>query len=162
MADISAILAEVEKRTRFSEILSLVSPPDEDELTAAVFDSVDDINSFEPSTTYTLDWIMDNQDTRWKRLVYLGAAHNAVRMLLADWTANGIDVDLGDGVALASKLSDYQALESSLKEEFNEKIERLKTAALKFSSVRHFSTSKTMGSTTFSSRANRYRKSTRT
>lgn len=163
-AEMAAIRSEVEKRSRFSQILSLVEPPEDDELDAAIYDALDDINSLEPSTNYSLENIIGSTDTRWKRLLYLGAAHNAVGMLLKDWTANGIDVDLGDGVALASKLSDYQTLHSDLKDEFDDKLEKLKTAALKISRVSHFSTGHGLNSLStgsFSKRARRYRQTSR-
>ena len=70
---------QIHKRTRFREIESVIEPPENDEIDAAIFDAVDDINSLEPETTYTLDQILELTDTRWKRLVFLGACSNVIR-----------------------------------------------------------------------------------
>lgn len=138
--DMDKLRAEIEKRGRWSQILSLIEPPESFEIDAAIFDALDDINSWEPNTRYTLEWVVDNSDTRWLRALYEGAAYRIVDLLVKDWTANGIDVDLGDGVALSSKLSDYSSLRDSLKSSFEEGIERLKTTVLKTSRVKTFST----------------------
>lgn len=162
MADLEKIRSEIEKRCRFTQILSLVEPPETDEIDAAVYDAVDEINSLEPNTSYTLDWIQENSDPRWMKLVYDGAAYRVIDMLIKDWTANGLDVDLGDGVALASKLGDYNTLRDTLKTSFDENLEKLKTAALKTSRVRTFSTGLGLNSlSSFGRRSRQYFKSSR-
>ncbi len=153
---------QIHKRTRFPEIESVIEPPENDEIDAAIFDAVDDINSLEPETSHSLDSILEMSDTRWKRLVILGASANVIRMILFDWTANGIDIDLGDGVQLSTKVGEYESLLSNLREEFDDKLEKLKTAALKISKVRTFTTSQGLNRiSSFSRRSERYFKSAR-
>lgn len=125
------ILEGVESRWHFAlsdNILDYI--PNNDDITAAVYDAADDVNSFPPNTTYPLDSFYDNPDTRWKSLLYLGTAKNVIRMLLNLWTQNGFDAVVGE-LNLPSKLGDYKDLYRTLADEFDAKAERLKKTSLK-------------------------------
>lgn len=162
--DMEALRAELEKRNRWKQMESFLPQPTSLEIDAAIFDALDEINSHEPCTNYTLSWVVSNQDTRWLKLVFEGASYRVTDMLVKDWAANGLDVDLGDGVALESKLGDFSSLRDSLKDTFVENLERLKTACLKYSLVSRFSpvhAGRTSRKTTISRRFSNSYKSTR-
>nr|DAX81727.1 MAG TPA: hypothetical protein [Bacteriophage sp.] len=147
--DINDLIKEVKLRARFDNIDDIVDLPSDDEIKAAIYDTLDDINSLEPETYLKLDTVLTIDDTRWRRLLVLGTAANTVQTLVFDWTHNGFEADLNNGVNVTNRLSDYQTLLQSLKNEFDQRLEKLKNASLKFSSVRHFTTtgSSTNGST---------------
>jgi len=158
---LKTIRSEVYKRSRFNELDTLIDIPNDDEIDAAIYDSLDDINSTEPASDFTIESIMSNSDTRWKRLLYLGASKGVVQTLLFDWTAHGIDVDLGDGVAVSSKLPDYQSLFQLLDEQFDKLLDKLKASSSKLSRVSHFNTKKNNSTGAFASRASKYHASYR-
>lgn len=126
------ILEAVEQRWHFSlsdNMLDYI--PNKDDITAAVFDAADDINSFTPNTTYSLTDIYDATDTRWRSLLYLGTAKNVIQMLVNLWTQNGFDATIGD-ISAPSKLPDYKDLYNTLVTEFDKKVERMKKTSQKF------------------------------
>jgi hypothetical protein len=129
---VQKIIEGVEDRWHFSlsdNILDYI--PNKDDISAAVFDAADDINSFAPQTFFSIPTIYDSTDTRWKSLLYLGTAKNVIRMLLNLWTQNGFDATIGE-LQLPSRLGDYKDLYRSLLEEFDAKAERLKKTSQKF------------------------------
>lgn len=162
--DINDYVSEVERKARFHLIDDLVSKPSTDELKDAIYDAMDDINSTEPETAYKVQEVLDMTDTRLKRLLTIGASRNAIQTLIYDWTANGLDADLGNGISVANRLGDFQSLHQQLTDEFNDRLEKFKASALKTSSVTHFRTSKNLLApfgNSFGKRATRYSKSVR-
>lgn len=137
---LEAIRREVDKRTRISKIDNMIDPPCKEEVDAAIYDAVADINAYEPRTDFTVASIGADPDKRWFRAVTLGAARNTIQTLLLDWTAQGISVDLGDGVSLESRLGDYQTLESTLTERFDDLVTKLKASTERHTNVRTFRT----------------------
>ncbi len=134
------IRGDVDRRTRITQIDNFINPPTVKEVDAAIFDALQDINSFEPMTSFSIEGIHADADGRWYRALTLGSAKNIVQMLIFDWTAHGMDVDLGDGVALASRLSDYESLRSALSDEFVALVERLKASTQRHVNLQHFHT----------------------
>ena len=137
---IEDLIKEVKLKARFDNIDDIVDLPSDEEIKAALFDTLDDINSLEPETNFLMKDILEMDDTRWKRVLTLGTAANTVQTLVFDWTHNGFEADLNNGVNVTNRLSDYQSLLQSLKDEFDQRLEKLKTASQRFSSVRHFAT----------------------
>lgn len=137
---IEDLIQEVKLKARFDNIDDIVDLPSDDEIKAALFDTLDDINSLEPETNFLMRDILEMDDTRWKRVLTLGAAANTVQTLVFDWTHNGFEADLNNGVNVTNRLSDYQSLLQSLKDEFDQRLEKLKAASQRFSIVRHFAT----------------------
>lgn len=126
------ILEGVEQRWHFSlsdNMLDYV--PNKDDITAAVFDAADDINSFAPNTMYTVVDMFEATDTRWRSLLYLGTAKNVIQMLVNLWTQNGFDATVGE-ISAPSKLPDYKSLYDTLVAEFDKKVERMKKTSQKF------------------------------
>lgn len=144
MADINELLEEIRKavhtRTRLGVIDNMIDPPTSREMDAAIYDAVSDINSYAPATSFTVESIGTDPDSRWFRALTLGAARNTLATLLVDWVSHGISVDLGDGVALESRKGDYETLEASLAEQFDTLVLRLKESSCNVSQVRHFRT----------------------
>lgn len=134
------IRKDLDKRTRFSQIDNFVNPPTIKEVDAAIFDAVQDINALEPMTSYTIEGIHGEDDGRWYRCLMLGASKNVINMLILDWTAHGLSVDLGDGVALEDRLSNYNTLHDKLKTEFDELLQKLKASVHKHTNVKTFTT----------------------
>ena len=129
---VQQILEGVETRWHFTLADNMLDYiPNKDDVSAAVYDSADDINSFTPNTMFSLVDMYDNPDTRWKSLLYLGAAKNVVQMLLNLWTQNGFDATIGE-ISAPSKLGDYKDLYNTLVTEFDKKAERLKKTSQKF------------------------------
>jgi len=129
---VDEIIKEVEDRYRFNLIENLLPRPAKLEKRVAVFDAVQEINSYPPQTAHTLEQIMDpNGDPRWIRLIYIGTAKNIVAMLVSDWTSNGLDASIGD-LSLESKLDEYRTLQESLNTEFDDRLEKLKETSQRF------------------------------
>lgn len=166
---INQLVEKIKIRTRFDTFNNLVgdivSKPTDKEVIAAIYDGLDDINSYEPETRYTILDLYHNTDTRWERLLYVAASKNFINTLLFDWTANGISPQIED-LSIESKLGDFKDLHSQLDEQFKELIEKLKTTALKVNRLSKFGTSvKTMQSAIRpygSNLANRYYKTINT
>ena len=130
---------EIVKRSRLNGIEDVVDKIRDEEIEAAMLDAIDEINLFEPATTFTIEHILEN-DVRLKALFYLGAAKNLVKLMVYDFTANGVDLDLGDGVALQNRLGDYQSLLSIVNDEFDKRLERFKSSSVKLYKINAFST----------------------
>ena len=120
-------------RTRLDRDENLLqSAPTEDEIKAAVLDSLDQINANPPETRYTFEWVCSNGvDPRWYSLMIIGAARNIIFTIMSHWTHEGEDVTIGD-LNAHNRLSDYQSLHDKLSSEFNERLEKLKTASQKY------------------------------
>lgn len=120
-------------RTRLDRDENLLkSAPTQDEIKAAVLDSLDQINANPPETQYTFEWVCSNGvDTRWYTLMIIGAARNVIFTIMSHWTHEGEDVTIGD-LNAHNRLSDYQALHDKLSTEFDERLEKLKTASQKY------------------------------
>jgi len=126
------ILEGVEKRWHFSladNILDYI--PNNDDISAAVYDAADDINGFPPNTLMSFVDIYDHPDTRWKSLLYLATAKNVIQMLVNMWTQNGFDQTIGE-LRLENKLNDYKSLYDTLVGEFEKKAERVKKTTQKY------------------------------
>ncbi|HEC63792.1 MAG TPA: hypothetical protein ENI23_00695 [bacterium] len=138
---IACLVSEMDTKYRLICIETVLDrPPDEDEKSAALFDALQDINSAPPQTFFSMENIAGSvesnvwsipSDTRWLRLLLLGAARSMAQTLIWDWTANGFIANIDD-FEIESKLSDFQALESQLSERFNEILEKLKETSQKF------------------------------
>jgi len=128
---LDSFIDEIKKRGRFSTIEGYVVTPSDSEITSAIYDTLDDINSFPPQTGYELSSIYENHDTRWKRLVIYGAVANVLSILVVDWVDKGIDADIND-MSIQSKKSDYESLRDHYIEQFNDKLEKLKKSSQKF------------------------------
>lgn len=161
MTALELVRAEVYKRTRFKGAETLINVITDDEVDAAIHDALQDINSHEPSTSYTLEEMWNTEDKRWKRLLYLGASRNIVSTLILDWTANGLDIDLGDGVATRSKMSDYRILGDNLQDQFETLLGRLKTTSERYNNLSQWSTSPGPLTIGVATRLAKYRRSTR-
>jgi hypothetical protein len=156
------IRKDIDKRSRISVIDNFIDKPTVREVDSAIFDAVQDINSFAPMTSFTIESIHGSADGRWYRALTLGAARNVINMLILDWTAHGMSVDLGDGVSLDTKLGDYTSLHSLLTEEFEKLVERLKETTQRAVIVTHFKTNRTGSKNgAFSKRAANFSRMTR-
>ncbi len=155
------IREDMDKRSRISLIDNFINPPTAKEVDSAIFDAVQDINAFEPMTSFTIEGIHGDVDGRWYRAMTLAASRNVVTMLLHDWTAHGISVDLGDGVALETKLGDYTSLHGLLSDEFEKLVERLKDSTQRAVKVTHFQTSRKDRNSSFGKRSRNFRRMTK-
>ena len=122
---IGKITKAVEEMARFDKADTMITNPSPLEYERAILDGVEDINLFKPNTSYTLEQIY-NKGSRWIRVLYLATEINIYRLLVKDWVANGMDVDLGD-LSLPSKLGDYQSLLSDLESKFQETLTAMKS-----------------------------------
>ena len=137
---LDSLVEKIRIRTRydrFDELVGdIVSKPGRDEIVAAIYDAVGEINSYEPATSFTIEGFMTQSDTRWHRVLMLGASVNFIRTLVFDWTANGFGPQVED-LQIENKLSDYKDLLNSL-----DLLEKLKTSALKLVRTSSFATTK--------------------
>lgn len=117
-------ILDVKVWCRFGTIDNLLEIPSDDEIKIAINIALDDINSFPPKTSQTVLGAVQNQDAWYTTLMY-GACKNILWTLLCDWTANGIDAQL-DSLSIQSKRPDYEALFSNAKEQFENRLERIK------------------------------------
>ena len=66
---INQLVEKIKIRTRFDTFDNLVgdivNKPTDKEVIAAIYDGLDDINSYEPETRYTILDLYHNTDTRW-------------------------------------------------------------------------------------------------
>nr|DAR64696.1 MAG TPA: hypothetical protein [Caudoviricetes sp.] len=162
--DLTPVIEEVKRRCRYDKIDDIIEKPSDLDIEDAIYDSLADINSLEPETSFSLDFILsegdyrDNKDHRWRRVFILGACAHSLQALTYDWTHNGFDADLNNGVAVKDRLSDYKDLMSTMKQEFDTRLQALKTASQKFSRVSHFITNRNplAGGTTYSNRVRTY------
>ena len=126
---------KVKIRTRYELFDNLVGDivhkPSRDEIVAAIFDGLSDINSYEPQTMLTITDIATSVDVRWARLLTIAASRNFVLTLIFDWTANGLAPQIED-LSIENKLPDWKDLYSTLDELFKEQVEKLKGTALKY------------------------------
>ena len=142
---LDSLVEKIRIRTRydrFDELVGdIVSKPGRDEIVAAIYDAIGEINSYEPATSFTIEGFMTQSDTRWHRVLMLGASANFIRTLVFDWTANGFSPQVED-LQIENKLSDYKDLLASLEEQFKDLLEKLKTSALKLVRTSSFATTK--------------------
>lgn len=134
MADFSIDqhVAELDARYRFPAHDNLTSKLTPEEKKAALFDALQDINAFPPQTFFLMEQVSPvAADPRWARLLYLGAAVNCYKTLIADTTANGFTLQV-DEFNVDSRLDEYKNLHDTLKTDFEEKLEKLKTTSQKF------------------------------
>lgn len=140
---LDTVVEKVRIRTRFDRfddlVGDIVSKPGRSEVVAAIYDAIGEINSYEPATGFTIEDFMGQPDTRWHRVLYLGASVNFIRTLVFDWTANGFGPQVED-LQIENKLPDYQTLLSTLEEQFKDLLEKLKTSALKLVRSSSFAT----------------------
>jgi hypothetical protein len=139
-AYLGKLLEEVKRLGRFKTLDTMVDSVTDDEITDAVFNAIDDVNGFPPETGFSLEQISEMTDTRWKRCVVLRAAANCIDNLLFQWTADGIDVTVGE-FQVTNKTSDYSSLRDALNEKYDVLIEKLKAATQNFSSARGYNLS---------------------
>lgn len=147
---IEKITKVVAGMARFDNADTLIRNPEPEEYERAILDGVEDINLFKPVTSYDLETLY-NKGSRWVRLLYLATEINIYRLLVKDWVANGMDVDLGE-LSLSSKLSDYQSLLSDLESKFQETLAQVKAGG-PFVTASSFSTKQGMGLSATGSRS---------
>jgi len=121
---IEKITKTVTKMARFDSADTMIDNPEPEEYEMAILNGVEDINLFKPVTSYDLNELY-SKGSRWMRLLYLATEINIYRLLVKDWVANGMDVDLGE-LSLASKLPDYQSLLADLEAKFQETLAQVK------------------------------------
>lgn len=165
---LDTLVEEVKVRTRFELFNDLVGDivkkPDYDEIVAAIYDGLGDINSREPATKYSIEFIMNNPDTRWKKALMLVSSRNVIQSLIFDWTANGMSAQIED-LSIENKLDDYHRLYEILTNQFDDLIDKLKHSALRYYRTAIFSTNnnymtRTYRTTTSTTMIKRYIKST--
>jgi len=122
---IGKITKTVTGLARFDEADTMIKNPTPAEYEMAILSGVEDINLFKPMTQYSVE-SMYAKGSRWQRVLYLATEINIYRLIVKDWVANGMDVDLGD-LSLPSKLGDYQGLLSDLESKFQETMEAMKS-----------------------------------
>lgn len=135
--DFATALAEaieaVKGRTRFPIMENILEAITDDEIGYAVLDALDEINSFEPETKFTLVDVWTQEDTRWKRLLLLGANKNSILTLLNDWTQRGFDVDIANGeIRQEDRRERINDLYSTLNDRFDDLLDRLKRTSQRF------------------------------
>ena len=139
------LVEDIRVRTRYDRfddlVGDIVKKPGRDEIVAAIYDAIGEINSYEPATTFDIETYIDSSDTRWKRILLLCASANFIRTLLFDWTANGFGPQIED-LQIENKLPDYQALLSTLEDQFTDLLDKLKHSALRFVRTSSFATTK--------------------
>lgn len=130
---------KVEAAVRKANLDVMVPNPSPDEITASIYDILDDINSFAPETHFTLENIANMTDVRWKRLIVLGAAALCFDVMIAELTANGVDIQVGD-FNLPSKLTDISAFRENWYAQFTTLLERLKISSQRFVRFKKYAT----------------------
>lgn len=132
---LDSVIESVKVRTRFGQMDNMITALTRDEYVASIYDAIDLINSAPPASSFTFRSIYEMVDTRLKLLVVLGASMLLVRTLIFDWTAHGLDSDIGE-FSIPNRLGDYKDLFSMLEDEFNSKLEVWKKSMGKYSRVR--------------------------
>lgn len=122
---IGKITKTVTGMARFDEADTMIKNPTPAEYERAILDGVEDINLYKPMTQYSVE-SMYAKGSRWQRVIYLATEINIYKVLVKDWVANGMDVDLGD-LSLPSKLGDYQGILADLEGKFQETLEAMKS-----------------------------------
>lgn len=123
-----SILGELEERYRFSMNDNLLdNKPTDDEIKAAIWDAMGEINSAPPATDFDLKTMYDEHKdgNPWRTILYFGSAKNIIRLLMNHWNAEGFNANLGD-LQAESKFGDFSSLYGTLDTEFNERLEKLK------------------------------------
>lgn len=132
---LDSLIDSIKVRTRLDQMDNMITKLTRDEYVAAIYDAIDLINSMPPASNFTLRSIYEMTDTRLKMLVILGASVGVIKTLVFDWTAHGLDSDIGE-FSIPNRLSDYKDLLSTLEDEFNSKLESWKSSMGRFSRVR--------------------------
>lgn len=115
---------EVCRRYRFLQYENALENLDKEEIYDAITDALEEINEYPPRSQRTLlDFV--KLGIRYRRLLIMGAARNAVSTLVSIWTSNGIDVSVED-LSVSSKLGDFQSLLSTLTEQFEKALTEMK------------------------------------
>lgn len=117
--------ADVNKRIRFVDFDMMVPVPTEDELDCALFDALDDINTEPPQTFFSLETVYTSTDTRWKRLLCMGAIYIVLDTMITELTANGLDVQIAE-FTVSGKMGELAELRNYYKERFLEQAAKLK------------------------------------
>ena len=121
----------IKTRTRLNKLDEEIPAPSATEMNEAIFAALDEINSHEPRTNFTLEYAFKSApDTRLQTILILGASKNLLETLLYDYTANGDDASI-DVISVQSRLSDFNGLYSTIKSSFDERLEKYKRTATK-------------------------------
>lgn len=117
---------ELMRRFRFNKYDNMVDAPTHRlEAEDALYDCLEDINSFiQPHTSWDLLHFV-KKGRRYRRLLLLGAAKNLLLMLTSEWTANGVDVVIED-FQVDNKTGDIKDLYNELKDLFTEQLQQMK------------------------------------
>lgn len=126
MAYIDDIRDKVIKKSRFDKINYMIDAPSSDEIDAAIYFAVDEINSYPPLTNHKFE-DYESLDPRYQFVLINCSAKNVIDTLIFDWVANGLDASIGD-FTLESKLGDYNTLYDRLANDCKDTITRLKPA----------------------------------
>ena len=121
---ITYFISELRTRYRFWEYDMLVENIRDVEMEYALYDALELINQETPATSYTLLDLI-KLGTRYRYTLVVGGAMCCLRTLQSIWTANGMDASI-ETLSVDNKLSDFSSLYDSLREEFQERLEKLK------------------------------------
>ena len=136
--DLTEALAEaviqVKARTRYPLMENILEAIDDSEIEVALLDALDEINSYAPQTQFKFVDVWTQEDTRWKRMLLLGANKNSILTLLNDWTQRGFDVNIANGeISQDDRREKINELYSTLQEQFDNVLQRLKETSQKVS-----------------------------
>ena len=121
---INFYINETARRYRLFKYENQVDTINKMELEDALFDALEEINQYTPQTAYNLEYFA-KQGRRYRKLLLMGTAKNALLTLISESASNGVDVSIED-LSMSNKLSDLQGLYDNLKEQFNETLEKMK------------------------------------
>lgn len=152
------LVKEIDKRTRFDQMNNLIDLPSKEEKIAALLDTISDINVAPPRTSYKLDNMWEATDPRLERLVVQGASVLVLDTLIYDWTANGVDASI-DEFDLPSRLADFKDLMSTIMEQFEKNLGRLKITNTRVLKGRNYQSSGGYNRTSYYTNSSRILKS---
>lgn len=122
---ITYFINEVNRRYRFNQYDNMIDKLEPIEIEDALFDALEEINQHSPATDYNLLHFVTT-GMRYRKLLILGTAKNALTTLISIWAANGINVSVED-LSVDNKFGDMQSFKDSIVTEFNELLEAFKS-----------------------------------
>jgi hypothetical protein len=127
-------IAETKNRFRYPLMENVLEAITDEEIEYALLDSLDEINSMGPQTHFTFLDVWTGADTRWKRILLLGANKNSLLTLLNDWTQRGFDLNIANGeIVQDDRREKINELYGTLVERFDDLLTKLKETSQKFS-----------------------------
>lgn len=129
---VNAIMLEVQTRFRLLAMDNLRPNLTPDEIACALYDAVDTLNNAPPQTRFTIDQLFTpGSDPRFRSVYYLCVAKHLLITLVFDWTSNSFDQTMNN-FTVTSKLADYQQLLSSITEQLDAQLDKLKVGSQRF------------------------------